>query len=237
MEKIKVRVLFFANLKDLAGRSKCDLMIDPGVNVAAFRQLIAEQFPAVKAVLGNVIVAINQQFASADEIIPADAEVALFPPVSGGAQPPYSRVEISTHPIDINVLLAEATHKTTGAAAIFTGIIRGETHGDKPYETTGLEYEAYQPMAEAKMMQIVEEIRTQWPDVENVILVQRIGYMDAGTPTVVVLCTSGHRESGIFHAAKYGIDRIKEIIPVWKKEIGPDGESWVEGSYFPASGE
>lgn len=237
MEQINLHVLFFASLKDLTGVSKCEVRAESGIRVAELRQVIARKFPYVESALVNVIVAVNQQFSVDDDVILSDAEVAFFPPVSGGTVTNLSRVEISSRVIDINALLAEVTQKTTGAAAIFTGMIRGETHGEKSYETIGLEYEAYQPMAIAKMNQIVEEIHAKWPDVENIILVQRIGYMDAGTPTVVVICTSGHRESGIFNAAKYGIDRIKEIVPVWKKEISSNGESWVEGDYFPARGE
>ena len=103
--------------------------------------------------------------------------------------------------------------------------------------TTGLEYEAYIPMAEAKMLQVVDEIKNQWPAIQKIVVIQRIGYMDAGTPTIVVLCTAAHRKTGVFEAAKYGIDRVKEIVPIWKKEIGPDGESWIEGDYIPKKGD
>ncbi|MGD8553468.1 MAG: molybdenum cofactor biosynthesis protein MoaE, partial [Anaerolineales bacterium] len=78
-----------------------------------------------------------------------------------------------------------------------------------------------------------EEIRAQWAAVEGIAIVQRIGVLEPGTPTVLIACTAGHRDSGIFEAARYGIDRLKEIVPIWKKEVGPNGEAWVEGDYFP----
>ena len=81
--------------------------------------------------------------------------------------------------------------------------------------------------------QVAEEIRQQWPTVEGIAIVQRIGRLDAGTPTVLIACTAAHRDTGVFEAARYGIDRLKQIVPVWKKEIGPDGEAWVEGDYRP----
>jgi len=232
---MKITVLFFAKLKDYVPSPKMDMEVPENSNVQELRNIITKQFPNLVDVLPNVIVSINQQFAFNEDIILDQAEIAFFPPVSGGSADTI--IDISDQPIDINKLLEESTRKSTGAAAIFTGIIRGETHGQKEYETIGLEYESYRPMAILKMEQIASEIRNKWTDVQTIVLIQRIGYMDAGTPTVVVICTSGHRNSGIFEAAKYGIDRIKEIVPVWKKEIGPNGETWIEGDYLPRKGE
>ena len=92
-------------------------------------------------------------------------------------------------------------------------------------------------MAEAKLHQVVEELRRRWPSVEGVAIVQRIGRMEAGTPTVLVACSAAHRDSGVFEAARYAIDRLKEIVPVWKKDISPEGEAWVEGDYRPGPGD
>lgn len=231
---MEVKLLFFANLKNIISKSKIDLKLPADTNVLQLREIVLEMYPQIAEVLPNVIVSINQEFAFDEDLIPEGAEIAFFPPVSGGSD---TRVAISEDPINLNSLLSEATRNTTGAAAIFTGIIRGETTRGKPFSTIGLEYESYIPMAEAKLNQIAEEIRKTWNQIETIILIQRIGYMDSGTPTVVVICTSSHRDSGIFEAAKYGIDRIKQIVPVWKKEIGPNGEVWVEGEYFPKKGE
>lgn len=144
---------------------------------------------------------------------------------------------ITESEIDLNSLLAEITLESTGAAAIFTGMVRGKTSRGDPHETDYLEYEAYVPMAEEKMRQVAREIRERWPIVEGIALVQRIGRLYPKTPTVLIACTAAHRDTGVFDAARYGIDRLKEIVPVWKKEIGPDGAEWVEGSYYPKPGE
>jgi molybdopterin synthase catalytic subunit len=139
--------------------------------------------------------------------------------------------------IDLNDLLARITLTSTGAAAIFTGMVRGVTSRDDPHETEYLEYEAYIPMAEAKMKQVADEIRAKWPVVEGIAIVQRIGKLYPKTPTVLIACTAAHRDTGVFDAARYGIDRLKEIVPVWKKEVSPDGEEWIEGDYIPKAGE
>ncbi|MBI3360297.1 MAG: molybdenum cofactor biosynthesis protein MoaE [Chloroflexi bacterium] len=135
--------------------------------------------------------------------------------------------------LDLDALVASITLPSTGAACIFTGMVRGITQRDDPHETTYLEYEAYVPMAEAKMKQVAGEIREKWPAVEGIAIVQRIGRLDPGTPTVLIACSAAHRDTGVFEAARYGIDRLKEIVPIWKKEVGPSGEEWVEGKFKP----
>jgi molybdopterin synthase catalytic subunit len=144
---------------------------------------------------------------------------------------------ITEDEIDINLLLEQITLTSTGAAAIFTGMVRGITVIGNPYETDYLEYESYKPMAEAKMKQVADEIREQWSSIEGIAIVQRVGKLYPRTPTILIACTAAHRNTGVFDAAKYGIDRLKEIVPVWKKEIGPSGQEWIEGSYVPKPGE
>ncbi|MGC1376555.1 MAG: molybdenum cofactor biosynthesis protein MoaE [Anaerolineales bacterium] len=144
---------------------------------------------------------------------------------------------ITEEEIDINALLARITLDSSGAAAIFTGMVRGVTSRDNPHETLYLEYEAYKPMAEAKMKQVADEIRARWPSVEGIAIVQRVGRLYPRTPTVLIACTAAHRDTGVFEAARYGIDRLKEIVPVWKKEVGPGGEEWIEGDFIPRPGE
>jgi molybdopterin synthase catalytic subunit len=139
--------------------------------------------------------------------------------------------------LNLNNLLVQITELSTGAAALFTGVVRGKTTRGKILETDYLEYEAYRPMAETKMSQIADEIREKWPAIEGIIIVQRIGRLYPGNISTLVGCTSAHRDTGIFDAARYGIDRLKEIVPIWKKEKGSKGEIWVEGEYHPKPGE
>jgi molybdopterin synthase catalytic subunit len=140
-------------------------------------------------------------------------------------------VSITEQAVDLNDLLARITLPSTGAAVLFTGMVRGLTERGNPHETFYLEYEAYQPMAEMKMRQIADEMRQKWPSVEGIAIVQRVGHLDPGTPTTLIACSSAHRDDGVFQAARYGIDRLKEIVPIWKKEVGPHGAEWVEGEH------
>lgn len=144
---------------------------------------------------------------------------------------------ITEDELDLNDLLAKITLTSTGAAAIFAGMVRGETARGDAHDTEYLEYEAYIPMAEAKMKQVADEIRAHWPIVEGIAIVQRIGKLYPKTPTILIACTAAHRDTGVFEAARYGIDRLKEIVPIWKKEVSPGGAFWVEGDYTPKAGE
>ena len=87
------------------------------------------------------------------------------------------------------------------------------------------------------MKQVGEEIRARWDSIEGIAIVHRIGRLYPQTPTVLIACTAAHRDTGVFDAARYGIDRLKEIVPIWKKEVSPDGQFWVEGGYVPKPGE
>lgn len=232
---MNLSVLFFATLKERAGLGKLELEMPEGAIVEDLKRELAERFPNLKEALPTALVAINRDFAFDDEPLIDGAEVAFFPPVSGGAieagRPTI--FSITSDELDLNDLLAKITLDTTGAACFFTGMVRAKTTRTIPHETRYLEYEAYPEMARAKMQQVADEIRQRWPSIEGIAIVQRIGKLDPGTPTVLIACTAAHRDTGVFEAARFGIDRLKEIVPVWKKEVSPSGEAWVEGEYIP----
>ncbi len=234
----RIKILFFATLRDRAGTRALELDIPEGMTVWGLKEHLAAERPELKAALESVLISINREYAFDEALIPPNAEVAMFPPVSGGnlSHPPTLAC-ITEEEIEIDRLLAQITLPTTGAAAIFTGLVRGLSTRPEPRQTAYLEYEAYLPMAEAKMRQVAEEIRARWPAVEGIAIVQRIGRLSPQTPTVLIACTAAHRDTGVFEAARYGIDRLKEIVPIWKKEVSPSGEFWVEGEYLPRPGE
>lgn len=240
---MNIHILFFATLKDRAGRDRLMLVLDEPITVSALKQRLAHDVPDLSPGLPTALVSINKEFAFPEDLVHDGDEVALFPPVSGGHLPsatPPTLFRITNDILNLDELVRSITLPTTGAACVFTGMVRGETRvrGETARAgrtTTRLEYEAYAPMAEAKMKQVADEIRERWPTVEGIAIVQRIGPLDPGTPTVLIACSAAHRDTGVFEAARYGIDRLKEIVPVWKKEIGPNGEVWVEGKYTPTA--
>lgn len=140
-------------------------------------------------------------------------------------------LRITADPIDLNALQREVITPRDGAVVLFTGTVRGITGSD---HTDKLDYEAYAEMAVLKLQQVADEMRARFALVHGIALVQRVGEMNVGEPTVAVVVSAGHRGDGAFEAARYGIDRLKQIVPVWKKETRPDGTSWIEGDYTPA---
>ncbi|MCS7251832.1 MAG: molybdenum cofactor biosynthesis protein MoaE [Anaerolineae bacterium] len=230
---MEIQIRLFAALKDRIGREVISVQIPDGASVADLLRAVVEAYPSLQSYLPSMIVAVNHEFAFPEDILQPEDEVALFPPVSGGEED-LERPEIvaiTAEPINLGDLVRSVITPQTGAVVLFTGVVRGE---EEDRWVKFLEYEAYRPMAEAKMRQVLIEIRERWPLVHGLALVQRIGRIEVGEITVAVAASSAHRQDGIFEAARYGIHRLKEIVPIWKKEIGSHGEVWIEGDYHPS---
>lgn len=232
---MKIDVRLFATLKDKTGKGVVTVELAQPATTATLLAALAQVYPALAASLPITLVAVNRVYAGTDTPIEPGDEVALFPPVSGGDDFPYPTYFALTNDApNLNAVHACLAQPDVGAVVTFTGSVRGETdRAGMPATTLYLEYEAYAEMATLKMTQIAREIWARWPTVKGIAIVQRIGRLDVGDMTTLVACAAAHRDQGVFDAARYGIDRLKEIVPVWKKEVGPDGSAWVEGHYHP----
>jgi molybdopterin converting factor subunit 1 len=233
---MRLTVKLYATLRDRAKTNLVAVQVEDGATIGTLRQKLATDYPALASTLPRCLAAINQEFADDDAVIRLGDEVAFFPPVSGGTDSPTlpTITRVTSDAPDLHQITQSLTLPTTGAVVLFTGAVRGS---EQDKQVTQLYYEAYTPMAEAKLRQVADEMRAGFPQIEGIALIQRVGSLSTGETTVVVAVSSPHRDQGCFEAARYGIDRIKEIVPVWKKEIGPNGEEWVEGHYMPKAGE
>ncbi len=230
---MKISVKLFATLKDKAGTDCIEVTVPTDASIKQLVDVIGQDFPELRESAAVALVAVNQEFVFPEDTILDTDEIALFPPVSGGAESP-DFFAITDEPLDLNEIVQKITIPETGAVAMFSGIVRGVTLSDDgEIRTDYLVYEAYESMAIDKLKQMGREIREKFPKVQGVAGVQTIGRRDVGETTVLVACSSRHRHDGIFEAAQYGIDRLKEIVPVWKKEFGSNGTSWIEGDYQP----
>jgi len=166
---------------------------------------------------------VNQDFAGWDDALAEGDEVAFIPPVSGGSEAGVL-FELTDQPLDSRRLEAAVGRAGAGAICTFTGVVRDSSRGR---QTTRLEYEAYPGMAESQMRAIAAEIAERWPEA-RVAMAHRTGVLEIGEASVVVSVSCPHRGDAIA-ACKWGIDRFKETVPVWKKEFFADGEVWIEG--------
>jgi molybdopterin synthase catalytic subunit len=221
---IAVRARLFARLREQAGTDTESVELPTGSNVSDVYDAVRRLHPGLEADRNGVRAALNQEFADWGAAVADGDEVAFIPPVSGGAHGAGVLFELTSRPLDARRMEAAVAHKGAGAICTFTGVVREHSRGRS---VTHLEYEAYAEMATAQMRRIADEIAEQWPQA-RVAMAHRTGRLEIGEPSVVVSVSSPHRAEAIA-ACKWGIDRLKESVPIWKKEHAADGTYWIEG--------
>ncbi|MBE7471261.1 MAG: molybdopterin converting factor [Anaerolineae bacterium] len=229
---MKVTVKLFARLRELVGTHSIERQVIENGTVADLIQLLQAEFPKLIEVFPRTVVSVNREFAERETRLTDGDEVAFFPPVSGGSGADDGMFAITFEPISLDVWAAKVRRPETGAVAVFAGTVRNVSAGK---EVERLEYEAYEAMAVAKLRQVAAEAREQWPKIVEIAIVQRIGHLEVGDNAVIVAVSSPHRGDGCFEACQYAINRLKQIVPIWKKEVSPDGSAWVEGDYLPST--
>ncbi len=223
---MQVYVRLFASLRESVGRDRLVVQVPEGTTVKDLVRHVEDRFPALKGAASAIYAAVNNRYVSPATVLQEEDEVSLFPPVSGGFDGGQKLFEVSSDPLSVDEIVARVNQPTCGAIGTFVGVVRGIT-GDQ--ETDYLEYEAHASMAETMLAQIGDEIMERWPRVEKVAIVHRVGRMAVGEISVVIAVAAPHRDDGVFEACRYAIERIKTIVPIWKKEVLSDGAYWVEG--------
>lgn len=229
---MKVTVKLFARMRELTGSSTLERDVAENATIADLIQGLQEDYPGLAQVAPRTIASINRDFADHGSLLAEGDEVAFFPPVSGGSGANDGNFSVTFKPISLDETASKVLRPETGAVAVFGGVVRNVTAG-KAVEH--LEYEAYEEMALAKLHQVASEARERWPKIVDIAIVQRIGQLAVGENAVVVAVSSPHRGDGCFEACAYAINRLKQIVPIWKKEVGPDGVEWIEGDYMPST--
>jgi len=221
---MKVSVRLFAGLHDLVGRREVELELVEGATVADLREQLASQYPAVVPLMSTLVCAVDEEYVPNEHRLSPGDQVALIPPVSGGSGAESSRFRVTQEPLDPQRLVNLVRRDESGALALFYGVVRNNSQGRR---VLYLEYDAYPSMAVKKMRQVAEEAHSRW-DITDMAIDHRIGRLEVGETSLLVAVSAPHRREA-FEACHYAVDRIKEIVPVWKKEVWEGGESWVEG--------
>ena len=225
-----VTVRLFASLKDLAGSELVEEFAEASVSVSALRDRLRDAYPALRPHLGRVAIAVNEEYSPdlAQPLHDGDT-VALIPPISGGAPdanetPKY----LVTHEVLNTTSIRDAVMTpASGAVVLFEGVVRNHHEGR---DVLRLEYEAYESMAERELRRVGEEILADFAarEVHDIAIHHRLGGLGVGDTSLVVAVSAAHRADA-FDACHHAVDRVKETVPVWKKEWGPDGSHWQEG--------
>ncbi len=228
---MRVRVLPFGILKDWLGATATTLELPEGASVGDLLERIGKLQNAAP-VLRGIAVSVNAEYATASRLLSDGDEVGLLPPVSGGAEPetPATVVTLTRDVIDAEKLVAAAKHGEDGAVVVFDGIVRNNTHGRR---TLHLDYEAYEEMALKQMNELAERALAKFP-VRHMTMVHRLGRLEIGESSVLIVVASAHRGAA-FEACRWAIDRLKQTVPIWKKETFVDGAVWAPGEPFPAA--
>jgi len=226
---MQVRVLFFGRLKDIVGTKEESAELTEGARVEDLFARYGRRFPELAAFRASVVASVNQEFAEWRAPLASGDEVAFLPPVSGGAIPAGALISedlcaLVRNPIETPEIVAQMKAPPDGAVVVFEGIVRNHS-GNR--ETLYLEYEAYEPMAIAKMREIGAQMREKFP-IRRYAMVHRLGRLEIGEASVLVAVCSAHRAAA-FEACRFGIDTLKRSVPIWKKEYFRDGSAWADG--------
>jgi molybdopterin synthase catalytic subunit len=232
-----ITLLYFAAVREQLGRERDTFALDalpPSATIADLWDVLCTRHPQLATWRPHLRFALNMELCEDSRTLTDGDEVAIIPPVSGGIDPPAPAPPalplsdptgafcITDQPLDPRRCEALVAHTGAGALVTFTGMVRDHT-GD--HAVRWLEYEAYAPMALRALMQIADEVRAAWPHA-RISIHHRVGKLELGEAAVAVATATAHRAEA-FAACQHAIDRLKQIVPIWKKEIGHDGQHWV----------
>jgi MoaE-MoaD fusion protein len=235
MTIVRVKVLFFGMLKDIVGRAEDHIEVADDARLETVFTRYARQFPRLADLESSIVLACNQEFSDRSAAIREGDEIAFLPPVSGGSGR-YTHLilddetgcffALTRDSIDTPAIGRQLLRGEDGALVNFEGVVRNNTKGRV---TKFLDYECYEPMAVKMMAEIGREIAGTHA-IGRMAMVHRLGRLEIGEASVVIVVTAPHRRPA-FEAALEGINRLKRMVPIWKKEHFADGEVWVEGEW------
>jgi len=202
-----VTVRLFATYREIVGSKELEVRLSDGATLRALLNALYRDHPRLKGYEETMLLAVNHEFAEPAARLREGDEVALMPPVSGGAG---GFVEIQRTAIDTEAVVASVRRDDAGAVVLFLGTVRSDP-GVK-----ALDYEVYRPMALKKMEEIVAVARKRFSVLEMTI-VHRLGRVSVGRPSVAIACSTAHRGEA-FEAASWAMDEMKKVVPIWKTE-------------------
>ena len=227
---MRIRILFFGQLTDIVGRREEMMELASGGKLSDVLSGYGARFPQFKALAASLACSVNQEYAQGSAVLQDGDEVGLLPPVSGGSGPLFEspHCAIVQKRIPSQQIAESLKAPEDGAVVLFEGIVRNHTRSRR---TLYLEYEAYSPMAINEMEKLCNAALQQFA-VRDLRLVHRLGRLEIGETSVLIVVASAHRGAA-FEACRWLIDTLKKTVPIWKKEYFEDGAVWADGEPFP----
>ncbi len=217
---MRIKVRYFAVARERVGREEETLDLPEGATVASALDLLGERHPAIAALRGHLAAAVNQEMVRPDAALSDGDELALIPPVAGGAGDVFRVVD---RPVSLDEVASVVSDPSCGAVVTFTGVVRARSRGE---DIDRLEYEAYVEMAEGVLARIGADVKERWAGA-RVGIVHRVGTVRPGEVSVVIAVATPHRADA-FEGCRHVIERLKVDVPIWKKEWATDGRAiWV----------
>ena len=228
-----VHVLFFAYLRDFTGTPRVELEVPDGATARDVWRLLAARWPDLEHQLVRLPVVVDGHVVDLDAVVPAGAEVVWLPPVGGGSDGPgVLRARLTAEPLDPARLVSEVSAPSCGGIVLFVGEVRAEDDGRA---VRALTYDAYDTLAAGQLAAVAAEAAGRWPTA-RIALEHRTGRLVVGEASVAIAVACPHRADA-FACCRFLIDRLKEAVPIWKREEGADGARWLPGhDYRPAAG-
>jgi len=215
---MSISVRLFASLREQRGTSEVVMELRAGETVqAVFARLFEDE--AQRCAAGSLLFAVNQRYVTPQHVLQDGDEVAFIPPLAGGASDP--RVSLCSEPMQLAPLIAQVCSPQRGGVATFTGCVRDHFEGRA---VVHLDYEAYPEMALSEMSRLCDEVEAKWDGVA-IAMAHRTGRLEPGEAAVQIAVAGGHRAE-VFEACRHAIDRLKETVPIFKKEVYEDGSTW-----------
>ncbi len=221
---MRIKVLAFATARDAIGGREIEVEVGDGATVADLRRLLEADYPALEPIWERLAVAVDGKLSAANSSLSDGAEVALLPPVSGGAGVPEPPIALIHEAIDVERVVEQTAHPSCGACLVFEGRVRDSRNGRR---VTGLFYDGYAPMAHSALERIRSELGDTHPGL-RLAIVHRLGDVPVREASVAIVAAAPHRVAA-FEACRETLERLKHEVPIWKREHYDDGSvEWRE---------
>jgi len=218
-----IQIRYFASLHEITGEGEEQLTVPDEATIADVRTMLLTRYSQLRPILERCVYAVNRHYVSAETILKEGDELVFIPPTGGGTSiEPV--IQLTREPLDRNALVTAVSHPSVGGIVVFEGVVRDNARGK---QVRYLEYDVYEEMAIEQIRTIIAEAQQRW-GVERIAVAHRFGRLEIGEASVIIVVASPHRGEA-FDACRYIIDTLKRTVPIWKKEVATDGETWVEG--------